>query len=281
MEPEGQRPKRILFTDLDGTLLEEKSYSFTAALPAVRMLRDLDIPIIFCTSKTFAETVVIQESMEINAPFIVENGGAFYFREGQLGMTGMGVPVPGSWRRIILGAPYPDLVARLVEIRESTGILIRSFSDMSIAEIAAECGLSPDAAGRAKRRESDEPFRIESERPGDMETIVHMAEETGFSITRGGRFHHIFGYSDKGRAVRELCGLIQAGQGPTRSVGIGDSPNDLPMLLAVDLPVVVMRPGGFHDRTLMESVPNALPAPGVGPVGWNDVVMSLLMTEYW
>ncbi|MDP2876998.1 MAG: HAD-IIB family hydrolase, partial [Holophaga sp.] len=65
---------QILFTDLDGTLLDESTYAFEPALPAIRALQERGIPIVFCTSKTFAETVALQEVLGITDPFIVENG---------------------------------------------------------------------------------------------------------------------------------------------------------------------------------------------------------------
>jgi mannosyl-3-phosphoglycerate phosphatase len=45
----------LIFTDLDGTLLEQATYSFEAALPALQALRERNIPLIICTSKTRAE----------------------------------------------------------------------------------------------------------------------------------------------------------------------------------------------------------------------------------
>ena len=81
--------------------------------------------------------------------------------------------------------------------------------------------------------------------------------------------------------VVELCQFLRKKRGPIRSVGLGDSPNDLPMLKAVDLPVVVMRHGGIHDLQLQEGVPHALLASGVGPVGWNAAVLELLADERW
>ena len=47
--------KTLVFTDMDGTLLDHHTYSFEAAKPALKALEEKDIPVVPTTSKTFAE----------------------------------------------------------------------------------------------------------------------------------------------------------------------------------------------------------------------------------
>lgn len=272
-------PFNIVFTDLDGTLLDEATYTFEPALLALHTLQELGIPIIFCTSKTFLETVELQKALGISDPFIVENGGAIYFKPDQMDATGHKTTRCGAWRRLSLGMPYRDLVARLVAIQKQTGFGIRSFSFMNVDEIATDCRFSLEDAGRAKQREFDEPFRLEDDNPDDLAEIGRLVRESGLTLTTGGRYHHISGGSDKGKAVRILCDRFKRTNGTPRSVGIGDSPNDVAMLQAVDFPVVVMRPDGTHHPGLVSGAPNALRVFGVGPAGWNAAVVGLLSGE--
>jgi len=53
----------VVFTDLDGTLLDEETYSWEAAEPALAMLRERGIPWVMVTSKTRAEVEVLRERM--------------------------------------------------------------------------------------------------------------------------------------------------------------------------------------------------------------------------
>ena len=46
----------VIFTDLDGSMLDAETYSFQAARPALQKLKKKQVPIILCTSKTRAET---------------------------------------------------------------------------------------------------------------------------------------------------------------------------------------------------------------------------------
>jgi mannosyl-3-phosphoglycerate phosphatase len=59
-------------------------------------------------------------------------------------------------------------------------------------------------------------------------------------------------------------------------VGLGDALNDLPLLEAVDRPIVVPRRDSTVDPELARALPRAELAPAPGPVGWNAAVMIVL-----
>ena len=72
-----KRTKRIILTDLDGSLLDHDTYSFGPAnLPV--MLEKIGIPVIPVTSKTFSEVLKLKNELNNNHPFITENGSAIY-----------------------------------------------------------------------------------------------------------------------------------------------------------------------------------------------------------
>ena len=58
------------------------------------------------------------------------------------------------------------------------------------------------------------------------------------------------------------------------TVGLGDSPNDLPMLKVVDLPVVIPRAPGTIDPALSGLPWRRASAPG--PAEWNEAVLETL-----
>ena len=66
----------LVFTDLDGSLLDHDDYSFSAALPALSRLRDHAVPLVPLTSKTLAEMRVLQQALHNPHPFVIENGSA-------------------------------------------------------------------------------------------------------------------------------------------------------------------------------------------------------------
>ena len=64
-------------SDVDGTLMDH-SYDLTPAKETIKFLQKLSIPVILCTSKTAAEVKVIRKQLNLNDPYIVENGAAIY-----------------------------------------------------------------------------------------------------------------------------------------------------------------------------------------------------------
>lgn len=264
-------PARIVvFSDLDGTLLERDDYAFDQALPALNLLADKAIPVVFCTSKTRAEAEVYRQLLDNHDPFVVENGGAFYVPEGYFDgpidhdLSGAGYLVRE------LAAPYRTQVDALARVRRQTGARLRGFSDMTAAEVAERCNLSLDRAALARAREYDEPFLIQDRGAGAGVLAALGAE--GAPVTRGDRFHHLCG-GDKGRAVSLLMALFRRAWPDVLSIGIGNRLNDLTLLEAVDVPILVATEDGTHDRA---SVPGLRYADGVGPEGWNAALMELL-----
>ncbi len=263
--------KTIIFTDLDGTLLHPRTYSFDEARPALDMIRRRDIPLILCSSKTRAEIEVYRRRLVNDHPFISENGGGIFIPQGYFRSFEKGEMQDG-YRLIRFGSPYQELRNALTDLRERLSIKVRGFGDMSAHEIALLSGLSESEAALAKMRDFDEPFIFEEGRTR-ADVFLRAIEERGYRWTRG-RFHHITGENDKGRAVTFLKGLYGKKYGPIRTVGIGDNLNDLPFLRVVDLPALVQKEDGNYEEGI--SLPNLIRTDGIGPVGWNSTVMRLL-----
>jgi mannosyl-3-phosphoglycerate phosphatase len=262
----------VVFTDLDATLLDQATYSFEPARPALDALAKEGIPLVLCTSKTAAETERWRRVLGNAHPFIVENGGAIFVPEGYFGPDVRYERVDGGYGLLEFGRPYADLRRALAAIRETTGQPLRGFGDMTPGEIAERCGFSRDDARLAARRQYDEPFTGAD--PALFGAVAREAAALGLSVVSGGRFHHLFGGNDKGRAVRVLRGLYDAVREPAQSAALGDSPNDEPMLKEVDIPILVRRPDGSHANFV--HLPGLVIAPAAGPEGWREAVLGLL-----
>lgn len=269
---EGPAPApALVFSDLDGTLLDAKTYRFPAALPALGMLRVRRIPLVLCSSKTRREIEVYRERLGNNDPFIFENGGGICIPEGLFPFPIEG-EVSDGCHLIPLGTPYPELRSALQELQRELGVAVTGFGDLTAVGVAELTGLPLMEADLARRREFDEPFVFDN--PNDPRTtdFLRAIEARGLHWTRG-RFFHILGDNDKGRAARMLTEYYRCGLPTLTTVGIGDSLNDLPLLEAVDIPVLVQREDGSH----LEGVhsPRLVLADGVGPVGWNRAMLGM------
>ncbi len=266
--------KIIIITDLDGTLLDPVSYSFQAALPALRLIKERRVPLVMCSSKTRVEIEYYRNRLENTDPFISENGGALFIPRGYFQQE---APLlrceerSGGYRIIRLGEKYEKLRRAISELQDE-GFGIYGFGDMTSEQIANITGLSNEEAVRASKREFDEPFLFDADE-NMTEKLIHAVREKGFDITRGA-FYHILGKSDKGKAVSLLTGMYDRELGDVCTIAIGDSPNDLPMLRNVDIAVIVERRGGGYDPVL--SMQNFERVEGVGPTGWSRAVMRYL-----
>ncbi len=263
---------RLILTDLDGTLIDHHTYSAEAARPALAAARAAGVPVVPCSSKTLAEMRQLAVGLDLAAaPLIVENGGAIWFPQQWPRLPAGVVAGPDGGALLVLGARAESLRPRLGLVAAALGLTVRGFSEMSDAEVATRTGLPPAVAKMARQRQFSEPFICEAEGP-DLRALDAAAREVGARVTRGGRFFHLTGPTDKGAAVRVV---LATGSGRTRSLGLGDAPNDLPLLLAVDDPAIVPQPGGLH-ADLRQALPTALHAPSPGPTGWNAVVLQWL-----
>ncbi|MDX9820586.1 MAG: HAD-IIB family hydrolase [Syntrophales bacterium] len=266
--------KVIIFTDLDGTLLDHATYSWEAAAPSLARIREEGIPLIFATSKTRLEVERIQAALNVRDPFIVENGGALFFREGCFGAdSGGGDPLP-PYRSVRMGKTYAEIRAFVADMRSRFSI--RGFGDLDTVEIAELTGLPMDQARLARAREFSEPFLISD--PAALPGLEMEAARRGLKVTSGGRFHHLIAAEqDKGRAVRKLIDLYARFRGTNpRTVAIGDSRNDLSMLEQADQPVLIPRPDGTREEF---DLPNLVIASFPGSLGWNAVVARILSEE--
>ncbi len=269
----------MIFTDLDGTLLEHLTYSFQPALPALKALAERSIPLVFCTSKTRAETEKIRSQTQNTHPFIVENGGAIYIPEDYFFPDSERTEVctqkdkkDAKYQVIELGTPYARLRDALSQIQARFPGKIQGFGDLSVEAVAKLCEFSSDDAVLAKHREYDEPFILDDERL--IGEIQEAAKLSNFQITQGGRFYHLMGANDKGQAVLRLIAIYRQNIDVFQSIALGDSYNDLAMLAVVDTPILLPKPNGRYDSSV--KLDGLIFAKDAGPKGWCDAVQKII-----
>lgn len=255
----------LVATDLDGCLLDAHDYSWEPARGALDALHAAGARLVLASSKTRAEMEALAGELAALIPvaaLIVENGGAVVRR---------GDPQP-----VVLGLPRERLVAALGELARAAGARVRAFHELSAAGLAALTGLTPDAAALALQREYDEPFVLEGGGARAVAALSAGAAARGLVLTRGGRFWHLSGACDKGRALGVLLEHERAEGRPATTLALGDAPNDLALLRAADRAVIVPRPDGCADAELGAELPEAERAPHPGPRGWNEAVLAVL-----
>lgn len=223
----------VVFSDLDGTLLDSETYSFEAARPTLATLKQRGVPLVLATSKTEAELAELRREMQHSAPFICENGGSIHVP------ASLSADQP-ELQSTTLGVAYLDILDTLAELRASCGFSFRGFADMSNAELSDVCGLSLEAAALARRRQSSEPILWEGDEEA-LEDFRYQLEARGLRLLRGGRFWHVQGDHDKGNGVAFLIEAYTKAGGGQRPLVIaaGDAPNDNGMLNLADVAIAL------------------------------------------
>ncbi|MEP6932823.1 MAG: HAD-IIB family hydrolase [Nitrospirota bacterium] len=272
-------PNLIVFTDVNGSLLDGMTYSYEAATPALTALRKQGIPLILVSSQTRAEMEPLRQHLDIQDPFIVENGGAVFVPHGLFDFPLERMRIRSPYQVIEFGLPYHMLREVLKQIEEAVKTPLHGFGDLSVEAIMEVTGLPHAKAILAKQREYDEPFLLQGTQEL-LEEVCRQIVDRGLRWTKGGRLFHLTGKNDKGTAASVLLRCYHRQQRMREqterigTVGIGDSINDASLLAMVDYPILVQKPDGSYDPDIQ--LPNMIRAPGIGPVGWNDAVLELL-----
>ncbi len=273
--PRHRNKERILiFTDLDGTLLDHVSYDWSPAKPALDQCKKHYIPVIMVSSKTRAELDLLSQEIGLPYPFISENGGGIFFPEEYRDRIPPGTVLAMKWWKLTIGISYDLLVQGLRQIRNELGWRIRGFSEMTLEEISHLTGLDPESVRPAMAREFDEPFIIMEKEDVNTDVLHVAAQKRGLRITEGGRFYHLHGKVDKGDAVNKLITWYEDSCDNVFTIALGDSPNDFSMLKQVDQPVLIRSQRNFPG--IEDELPGLIITRRPGPEGWNSVILDIL-----
>ncbi len=275
-------PRHLIFSALDGALVDSRTESSAGAEEALSELDRRKIPYVLLSSRTREEIDPLRRKLGHNHPFVTENGGGIFFPDGYFSLKIPGVVRTARYLSIAQGRPYAEVCEALDDIAEESAVGVAGFHHMSLREIADNTGLKPRNAELARAREFDEPFYFTSADAKSIERFVKLAHERGFDARQGPTFWHFSSRCDPARAVRTLANLFrEATHIKLTLVGVGGSDIDLPWLRAVDHAVLLPQsrnaaaapdpapqPGG-HEKSIITGE-----APG--PAGWNRAILDII-----
>jgi mannosyl-3-phosphoglycerate phosphatase len=265
----------IIFTDLDGTLLDHNTYQYSEALSALELIKKHGIPLILTSSKTKEEMEGYQKSIGIEEfPFIVENGSAVYTSIDYFNNIEFKTVVKNHdcYR---LGKTYSEIKNVLKEISAKYDYSILGFHNTDKSEIIKRTKLSSDLVGMAMNREYSLPLFFDDKA---KDILLAEIEKYDLKILFGGRFMHVLGKTDKGKALN----LVKNGfrdkykSNSIKTIAIGDTLNDVAMLQNADIKILVKRYTGDYDTRV--EIDNLIYSPYIGPKGWNHSLLKILST---
>jgi len=248
----------VVFTDLDGTLLDHDSYAYDGAQPALDALRARGVPLVLASSKTAAEIAQLHAALGLGAtPAIVENGAGIFDPTR---------PDAGS------DEDYRRIRDALHALPDGLRSGFTGFGDMSDGEVAKATGLSLEQAQLAKMRCYSEPGVWTGDEIDRARFLEALAAQ-GISARSGGRFLTL----SFGRTKAERMAEIAHRLGAELTIALGDAPNDVEMIEAADYGVVVRND---HAPALPaldgERTGRVRRTEQPGPAGWNRAVLGLL-----
>jgi len=211
-------------SDVDGTLMDH-SYDLTPAKETIKILQKLSIPVILCTSKTASEVKVIRKELNLTDPYIVENGAAIY-----------GESLDKVNGRIILGKKYEVLEEILNFISQEIDFELIPLNNLTDQEATNLTGLKGNSLTLMRDRHWSMPFLNP---PSFLEKKINICcKKFKVDIFRGNRMSHLLSInSNKGKAINAL--KKYSNNQNIQIIGMGDSPNDFPLLLNSDIRVVI------------------------------------------
>ena len=229
-----------IVSDVDGTLMDH-TYDLSPAKETIKTLKELSIPVILCTSKTAAEVNVIREELNLTDPYIVENGAAIY-GEALTKVNG----------EIILGERYIVLEKILNCISKEINYELVPLNNLSDREATKLTGLRGNSLTLMRDRHWSMPFLNP---PNFLENKINVCcKKYKVVIFKGNRMSHLLSHkSDKGKAINELKKYSKRNN--IKIVGLGDSPNDLPLLVNSNIRIVIPGEDG-PNLNLLEKLKN-------------------------
>lgn len=270
---------KLIFTDLDGTLLDQDSGAWSPAHPALQEALSIGIPVIPCSSRSFTECRTLHQQMGLRGPIVFENGAGVALPQNQFRrpLAPPSDESEGYWLCRV-AQPYGYVREILQKLRQKHHYQFRGMGDMSATEIEQYSGRDATMAQYAKQRRHSEPL-IWLDNAKSFDVFAKDLESQGLRLTRGSHFMHAGSPCDKGQAVRWLTGVYQKLLGTRPQVIVlGDSANDVPMLQAADIAVIIRPPHAmplqYRPRDAQQQL---LVSDATGPAGWNQVVHRLLV----
>ena len=211
-------------SDVDGTLMDH-SYDLTPAKETIEILQRLSIPVILCTSKTASEVKAIRNELNLKDPYIVENGAAIY-----------GESLEKVNGKIILGKKYETLEEILNNISKEIDYKLIPLNNLSDHKATELTGLKGNSLNLMRDRHWSMPFLNP---PNYLEPKINICcKKFNVDVFKGNRMSHLLSTkSNKGIAIKTL--KKYSNKKNIKIIGLGDSPNDLPLLLNSDIRIVI------------------------------------------
>jgi mannosyl-3-phosphoglycerate phosphatase len=251
----------IVLTDLDGTLLEPDGSLAPHAREAVERCLGAGVPVCPVTSKTADELAKCADELSLETAAGFENGAGIRLEDGRLEFLPTAVPVSA-------------LREQVDRLRRTTGVRLSTLEELDDEALAALTGLARTQLPLVRRRHATLPLVV----PEGADEVLRAALPADgiLRLVRGNRFLHLQGAHSKADVVDRLLRLAPGAAGSL--VVCGDSPNDIELLAAGDIAIIIPSTAGPCPE-LLRRFPHAVIAPLPHGRGWAAAINSMLQGD--
>ncbi len=264
----------IIFTDLDGTLLDNFNYSFFPIYPFYDSISE-NSTLIYNTSKTFKEICEVDKSLVANNPSIVENGSAIFIPTKLKLEISSTFKLLDKYKMIILGTELHEIEKLLMDRSVLHYLKNCNFlNNMTINEICKVTGLLPNVASKSRKRDFSKSFLWNGSK-SNFKKFELTLKNLNLRILKGGRFYHIIGSSNKGKALKFILEIYKKNFPLEQfiTIALGNSENDNSMLKVTDFAGVVRSSNDFILN--LKRKKNVYYSNSLAPLGWKNVLLKM------
>jgi mannosyl-3-phosphoglycerate phosphatase len=224
----------VVFADVDGVPAPhaDARASLAGLLEALARER---IMLVFCSRRTRAQVESTRQAFGVFHPFVCEGGGAAFVPERYYGADVENTRKVGGYHAVEFAQPYEQVVATVRRAADRLNLGILGFSDMSVEQVARECGLSLLEARLAKLREYSEPFRLLRANPVAERRLCRALEGAGLVCRRGDPFHEVSSAKGPEAAIAVLTTLYRMAFGTVLTAAAHDGAASQDIISQVDL----------------------------------------------
>ncbi len=266
---------RIIFSDVDGTLLSE-SGNAPAGWEEIRESL-ADALIVLTSSRTVEELLAVQHFLGIRGPVIAENGAILVLADEWIDRLSAGTVVELSGkpvRLVHLGTPVSEFRTLVERTAAKHGVQIETEREVYSAHLHHPSESRRTIARHALARTHSLLLRISGEDSARISFLSALATAR-LTVTNSGRWYVVQGNSNKGLGVRSFANIASSVlPQPMEIVGVGDRENDVSLLNAASTRFVMRLPNGEVDP-LLAATANATILSVAGVDGWTEIARHL------
>ena len=267
----------LIFTDLDGTLLDHKNYSYGDNKKFISFIINNQNDVIFNTSKTFSESSDLLNELNLtNMPFSTENGALLYFPKNRFKKIKNSLDYGRYWKIKIAKLSSLNWHKFLLKKQKIFKFLIAQDLDSKILKKYTNL----DNTIKMLKREASQIILWQDSLINLKKFKHQVKQEKKGILIQGSRFMQISSVCNK-RIAKNLISHVYDiqfhGKYSKNTIALGDSKNDIDMLNSASYPCLIKNPSGSFPK-LRSNKKNIIKSSKLAPDGWSQVLYKLNQT---